>query len=98
MPNLTTIEVHRAMQPVTRALRSIPRSTDIKQYRDVMRFKLGTASAIAIWSETDQCTVVTVHDPDEKDAGTSAVFASLASLADRFEMWRNPTGEFYFRF
>jgi len=97
MSHLTTIEVHRPLSPVTRALLRTKSFDHVYRVGDAVHVQLGGAEATAVWDAADRCTVVTVQEPDRTNSVASAVFARLAELVDRFEIYRSPTGEVCYR-
>ena len=97
MPHLTTIEVHRPLVPVTRALLRTKNFDHVYRVGDAVHVQLEGAEATAVWDAADKCTVVTVQEPDRKNSVASAVFARLAELVGQFEIYKNPAGEVCYR-
>lgn len=96
MPH-TTIEVHRPLQAVTRALLTTRSFDHVYRDGDEVRVQIGRACAVASWDAHEECTVVTVREPDRKATMASAVFARLAEMVDRFEIYKGTYGEACYR-
>jgi hypothetical protein len=94
---VTTIEVHRPLRPVARSLLKDKRFDHVYRVGDIVRVQIGRASATAAWDPSDECTVVTVQEPDRKVSVASAIFARLAEHVDRFEIYKGPRGEVCYR-
>ena len=83
----TTIEVHGPRREVIEALLSVEQAVDVRPQADkVALVEIGLGFATAYWVESEQRTVITVHDPDHRDAVASKVFARLAERAEAFEI------------
>lgn len=89
----TTIEVRRPLWPVTRALLRIRRPKRVHQHGGVVEVEMGPAYATAEWTETEQCTVVTVHEPARETSVATSVFARLTPFVDRLEIFKDFDGE-----
>ena len=87
MLHKTTFEVHGPHDDAIEALLSVDEAVDVRpQVERVALVEIGLGFATAFWVESDDRTVITVHDPDHTDSVASQVFARLAERAKRFEI------------